>query len=98
MSLEELHEVATLNSPNNVDVPATWSGIVVWALTKWGIGILGFLMLVPVYLDLKSSNERFEKITEANIRVVTVFSERVQANSERLERLDQTLQRQLSSK
>lgn len=71
MTLKAAHGIAQSNTPSGVEVPHTWTGIVVWAVGKFGIGIIGFIAIVPLYLDLKASNERFAKITEANIQAIT---------------------------
>ena len=59
------------------EIPNTWPALAVWALTKWGIGILGFALLIPVYYDLRASNERFAKLAEANVTAIQTLANRI---------------------
>lgn len=93
MTLKAAHGIAQSNTPSGVEVPQTWTGIVVWAVGKFGIGIIGFIAIVPLYLDLKASNERFAKITEANIQAITVFSTKLEESNRLMTRVDDTLRR-----
>jgi len=51
----------------------SWPALIVWALTKWGIGLVFLALLVPVYQDLKASNERFAKQSEVTVTVLTTM-------------------------
>lgn len=94
MSLDDAHAAAQASTPSNVEVPPTWSGIALWALTKWGMGIVGFLLVVPLYMDLKASNERFASITENNVKAITIFSKNVEEMTRQSQRNDDSMTRQ----
>lgn len=93
MSLEDLHETAQANTPSTVNVPQTWGGLIVWAVGKWGVGVVFLMLLVPVYQDLKASNQQLADISKANVSILTSLAQQVEATNKTVERLDQTVQR-----
>lgn len=38
MSTEQLHEMASNDTPSNVEVPKDWRALVVWAVGRFGWG------------------------------------------------------------
>jgi hypothetical protein len=90
MSQNELHTIANSTSPDYVQVPNTIMGLIVWATAKFGIGVIGFMVLgyaiTHVYSDLTVLNNRvlaaFERQTEA-----------ATANKEAIQRVADTLRR-----
>ncbi len=91
MSKEELHEIAVASTPEHVNIPQTWGALLVWAVGKWGVGVVFAAMLVPVYTDLKASNQQVAEISKANIVILTQLSSQINLNSERSERIEDTL-------
>ena len=75
------------------EVPNTWPALVIWALTKWGIGVLGFAMLVPVYMDLKVSNERFARVLEANVAAIQNLANRIEQAHDNVGTMSDTIRR-----
>jgi hypothetical protein len=75
------------------DIPNSWPALAVWALTKWGIGVIGFVMLVPVYFDLKNSNERFAKLAEANVSAITTLANRIEKAHDNVGTMGDTIRR-----
>lgn len=82
MSQDELHEIAQATTPASVDVPNTWPSLAVWALSKWGIGIVFCAFLVPVYQDLKESNQSMVRISVANIQAMNALAEKIEAGTQ----------------
>jgi len=90
MSQTELHSIANSTTPDYIQVPNTFVGLLVWATAKFGLGIVGVGLLgfavTEVYSDLTDLNNRvllaFEKQTEA-----------ATANKEAVEQVAETLKR-----
>ena len=87
MSLEEIHETAQRTTPAEVDVPKSWCGLIVWAATKWGIGVVFGAMLVPVYQDLREANSQLLAITRANVAAMQSLSSAVERQTREIEKL-----------
>lgn len=64
MSQDEIHAVAQLDTPRNVDVPNSLSGLLIWSFTRFGtsltvtfIGVAALTIgIKEVYADLAKSN------------------------------------------
>ena len=93
MTLQNLHQAAEESTPAGINVPQTWGGILVWALGKWGIGVVFLAMLVPVYQDLKASNATMAEMSAANVRVLETLAAKVEASNAAISRLDDTVRR-----
>lgn len=56
-----MHSLAQADTPAIVDVPNTWSGLLIWAVGRFGSGILIAALcvagIVRVYGDLKEQNQ-----------------------------------------
>ena len=56
-----MHSLAQADTPAIVDVPNTWSGLLIWAVGRFGSGILIAALcvagIVKVYGDLKEQNQ-----------------------------------------
>lgn len=56
-----MHSLAQADTPAIVDVPNTWSGLIIWAVGRFGSGILIAALcvagIVKVYGDLKEQNQ-----------------------------------------
>ena len=71
MTTENLHQFASDATPSTVEIPKTYTGLIIWAVGKWGIGIVFAAFLIPVYSDLKASNQRLADISQANVQILT---------------------------
>jgi hypothetical protein len=100
MSKEEIHDIAESTTPPEINVPRTWAGLVVWALGKWGIGIVFLALLVPVYQDLKTSNariygiiERSAEVSTQNVRAMEALAAKIESSNAATARLEEALHR-----
>jgi hypothetical protein len=93
MSKAEIHAIAESLTPPDVSVPQTWGGLIVWALGKWGIGVVFLALLVPVYQDLKTSNSQLATISTNNVRVLEALANKIEANNSALQRMDDAIRR-----
>jgi len=91
MSKEELYDIAKLSTPQSVNIPSTWGGLIVWAIGKWGVGVVFLLMLVPVYTDLKASNQQLAEVSKANVHVLMQLATRVEDANERTARIEESI-------
>lgn len=72
MSSETLHDYAQGDTPQKVDVPNTWPGLLTWVVARFGvhaamlavIGYWGSMALDKVYSDMQSSNMRLLVLME----------------------------------
>ena len=93
MSISDLHETAQASTPEGVNIPQTWGGLIVWAVGKWGVGVVFLMLLIPVYQDLKASNQQLAEISRANVTILTSLAQNVEATNQNIQRLDATVQR-----
>lgn len=93
MAPENLHQMAVETTPQSVEIPKTYAGLIVWAIGKWGIGIVFAAFLVPVYQDLKESNMRLAAMTEANVEVLMALATKIDATNQQVQRMDDSLRR-----
>lgn len=90
MSKDQLHELAQAEIP---EIPKTWPAIIAFLVGKWGVGAIFGAMLVPVYLDLKASNERFAKLSEANVQAIMTLSQRIERGQDNVATMQETVRR-----
>lgn len=62
MSKAQLAELANADSPEGIQIPPTWPGIVAWMVARFGVGIgvavvFGWFT-VRIYADLQRQNDR----------------------------------------
>lgn len=93
MSFDEMHTAASDSTPQNVDIPNSWWGLLAWAVGKWGIGIVFAAFLIPVYQDLKASNQRLADIAQANVAVLNAMAQKIETSIQQVQRLDDSLRR-----
>lgn len=93
MDLQDLHQAATSSTSENVTIPQTWGGLIAFAIAKWGVGAVFLGLLVPVYMDLKTSNQQFVDIAKANVTTLTALAEQVRVNSEKTDQLARAVER-----
>ena len=93
MTTENLHQMAAATTPENVEIPKTYTGLIVWAIGKWGIGIVFAAFLIPVYQDLKASNQRLADISQANVQVLMALATKIDATNQQVQRMDDSIRR-----
>jgi len=73
MSTKELHDFAQTDTPEAVDVPRNWGGLLVWAVGRFGSGIVLALAcawaLMRVYDDHAAQTRQLMVILEQRARV-----------------------------
>lgn len=66
MSKDVVHSLAQADTPALIDVPNTWSGLVVWAVGRFGVGVLFAAVCVVgitrVYGDIKELNKELVQL------------------------------------
>lgn len=88
---DQLHQLAKDSTPQTVAVPNTYTGLVVWAVGKWGIGVVFAAFLIPVYQDLKASNQRLADISQANVQILTALAGEIKTVNINVSHLDDTV-------
>jgi hypothetical protein len=73
MSREDLHTIANDTSPKEVNIPNTWMGLIVWAVAKFGIGVI--ISAVFAFATVRV----YEDLTLLNQRVLTAFEQQTRA-------------------
>lgn len=82
---KELRVMAECDTPKAVEIPENWRGLLVWALGKWGVGVVFLFLLYVVYDDMRE-----DRIADAKARASTV--EALQEVSSTLQRMDTRLE------
>lgn len=93
MSKDELHAHAQQSTPDFVQIPNSWAGLMFWAVGKWGVGAIFMGMVWFLYTDLKAANERFAKLTEANVAAITALAQRIDSGHEKIGDMKETIRR-----
>ena len=81
MSQDELHNVAAADSPNGVEIPNTWQGLIVWAIARFGVGI--FVACVfgyatkEIYTDMRADRLQLLDAYRDNTQAIQGFSSKV---------------------
>ncbi|MEN3942994.1 hypothetical protein WJU23_16975 [Prosthecobacter sp. SYSU 5D2] len=73
MSTAQIHHIAQQDTPASVEVPKEWRGLVIWALGRFGSGILLAAAcswaLMRVYDDHATQTRQLMSILEQRARV-----------------------------
>jgi hypothetical protein len=91
MSRDELHSIATRDTPDAIEVPNTWQGLIVWALARFGVGIAVAGVfgwgIVHVYQDMRSDREQLLNAYLDAIQVMQSVSTKLEAQTDAIEAL-----------
>jgi hypothetical protein len=94
MSQDELHSIATHDTPEPIHVPNTWQGLIVWALARFGVGIAVAGVfgwgIVHVYTDMRSDREQLLEAYRDAIHVMESVAQKLDAQTEAIEDLRRT--------
>ncbi|MDB6079088.1 MAG: hypothetical protein JWO82_2835 [Akkermansiaceae bacterium] len=87
MSTDDIHDVASKDTPSEIEVPKSMYGLIVWAVGRFGPGILIALAAVyglnKVYTDMQVQNERMVGDMKAqNAAMVEVIRSQTSVNSQ----------------
>jgi uncharacterized protein involved in exopolysaccharide biosynthesis len=82
MSKEEIHSIADADTPKEVNIPQTWQALVVWAIARFGVGLVvaavfGYSTTI-VYNDLKASRDQLLDAYKDNTRTMGAFQQQLQ--------------------
>lgn len=91
MSQDELHRIANHDTPEAIQVPNTWQGLVVWALARFGVGIAVAGVfgwgIVHVYTDMRSDREQLLDAYKDAIQVMQSVATKLDAQTDAIEDL-----------
>jgi Na+-transporting methylmalonyl-CoA/oxaloacetate decarboxylase gamma subunit len=93
MSKEELHTIAESSTPANVTIPQTWPGLIVWAIARFGIGVVFLVLLIWVYQDLQLANRAMVDVVRANTTAIEALVRKTDETSKSVERLESEVRR-----
>jgi len=92
MSQDELHTIANHTTPEEIHIPNSWQALIVWAVAKFGVGIIATVVLgyavSHVYADLTSLNNRVLTAFELQTQAATANREAVLQMAETLRRIE----------
>jgi hypothetical protein len=78
MTKDDLYEIAQADTPDQIHVPNTWHGIIVWAVARFGVGMIVAAAFAystkVVYDDMRSDREQLLAAYQDNTRVVESFA------------------------
>jgi Na+-transporting methylmalonyl-CoA/oxaloacetate decarboxylase gamma subunit len=93
MSKDELHTIAESSTPAHVSIPQTWPGLIVWAVARFGIGIVFLVLLIWVYQDLQLANRAMVDVVRANTAAIEALVRKTEETSKSVERLESEVRR-----
>lgn len=82
-----------MTKQTNEAPPTNWISLASIMIAKYGIGVVGFIAVIPVYLDLKASNDRFAALVESNIRTNTAVVSQIEKAHDRVGTMGDTIRR-----
>jgi hypothetical protein len=100
MSQEELYKIANDTTPEVIQVPNTWQGFIVWAIAKFGTGIVVAGVfgwgIVHVYADMRNDRQQLLDAYKDAIQVMQSVATKLDAQTERSEAEDLDLMAAIS--
>jgi hypothetical protein len=91
MSQEELHRIANETTPDSIQVPNTWQGFIVWAIAKFGTGIVVAGVfgwgIVHVYTDMRNDRQQLLDAYKDAIVVMESVATKLDAQTDAIEDL-----------
>lgn len=92
MSQDELHRIANHDTPEPIQVPNTWQGLVVWALARFGVGIGVAAVfgwgIVHVYTDMRADRQELLAAYKDAIQVMQSVAIKIESQTEAIEALN----------
>ena len=93
MSKDDLHAAAQADTPPEVTVPASWRSLIVWAVGRFGVGIVlaipAAYACVTVYGDMRNDRAELMAAYQQAIAVMEATKEQIRANTTAIEALRQ---------
>ena len=91
MSQDELHHIATRDTPEAIQVPNTWQGLIVWALARFGVGIAVAGVfgwgIVHVYADMRADREQLLDAYKDAISVMQSVATKLEDQTEAIKEI-----------
>lgn len=89
MGKDELHDIAQSDTPSAIEVPKTWQGLIVWAVARFGVGILvaavfGYATTI-VYADMRADRAELFRAYLQNAEVMQSMTTAIRRNTEAIE-------------
>lgn len=89
MSQDELHGLANRDTPEPIQVPNTWQGLIVWALARFGVGIAVAGVfgwgIVQVYADMRADRAQLLDAYKDAIQVMQSVTTKLEAQTDAIE-------------
>ena len=85
---DKLASYANKQTPSDVTVPNSWPGLVVWAIGKFGIGVVFAFMLIYVYLDLRKVSASLVEVVKANAVAIQTLADKVEQTNQKVDRIE----------
>ena len=77
MSQDEIHSIATSDSPRGIEIPNTWQGLIVWAIARFGVGIIVAAVFAyatkEIYTDMRADRLVLLEAYRDNTRAIQSF-------------------------
>jgi hypothetical protein len=91
MSQDELHRIANDTTPDVVNVPNTGQGFIVWAIAKFGTGIVVAGVfgwgIVHVYTDMRNDRQQLLDAYKDAIQTMQSVATKLDAQTEAIDDL-----------
>lgn len=90
MSKDDLHTFAQNDTPSQIEIPNTWHGLIVWAVGRFGIGVVftGLLAygIAVVYQDGRKDQTQLLDAYNNNTEVMSRVSVTIEQMSKQVDR------------
>lgn len=70
-AIEQIHALASRDTPQGVSVAPERTSLIVWALGRFGVGLVFAYSAYMMYMDNKALTERLMIMTEKNMELQT---------------------------
>lgn len=89
MSQDEIHQIANADTPEAIQIPNTWQGLIVWAVARFGVGILvaGVFAygISVIYTDMRTDRAQLMDAYRDNTKAIETFSIKVADQTKAIE-------------
>ena len=93
MSKDQLHALANDDAPEAIQVPNTWPALIVWAVGRFGVGVIFAFMLAYVYQDLQHANRAMVEVVRANAQAIQSLASETGETNRKIETIERHISR-----
>jgi hypothetical protein len=89
MSKDEIHSIATVDTPSDIQIPNTWQGLIVWAVARFGVGLIVAAVfcygIITIYADMRTDRTQLMDAYRDNTKAIEQFGSRLAEQTKAIE-------------